>query len=203
VFPKLRPPFGDPAVLAHPIVLEILRRVLGEDLRCAFVSSDCVMPGARLQSPHRELGAAGPGAARAVVVNVPLVRCGPDDGPIEVWPVGSHRWPASVLADLGLDDDAQDDANPAMEAFAARLSSTRLLVEPGDVVLRDAGLLHRGTPNSGTGPRSFLTVAYLRAGHTHDYATSVHNVGPGLIDELDPAVRCLIDPPQRARPVTA
>src|SRR5207237_6989758 len=123
-------------LLAQPIVLEVLARALGADLRCAFFSSDTAMPGARRQSPHRELGGAGPGPARAVLANVPLVRCGPDDGPIEVWPVGSHRWPPAALTALGLDDDVQDGPNPRMEAFAARLPSTPLLVGPGDIVLR-------------------------------------------------------------------
>ena len=176
IFPKLRPPLSDPDLLANPIVMELLTERLGEECFCKFVSSDTCLRGSSLQSPHREMNAGGQPQPVACVVNVPLTRCGPDNGPLEVWPVGSHLWSAAALARHGLSDDVQDGSNPAMEVFSRRWPSRRLLLEPGTVLIRDAGTLHRGTPNLTDEPRTLLTLCYFRQGHTHDYGTSAYNL---------------------------
>ena len=133
------------------------------------------MKGSALQAPHRELGAGGAREPVAYMVNVPLSRNTRRNGPIEVWPNASHLWNAEVLERHGLTDDVQDGSNPGIEELAARIPSEHLLLEPGDVLIRDPGMLHRGTPNRTRRPRTMLTLCYLRRDHDHDYGTTEHN----------------------------
>ena len=67
IFPKLRPPLSDPALLANPLAMSLLSELLGNDFRCKFVSSDTCLKGSELQAPHRELGTAGAPEPRAYV----------------------------------------------------------------------------------------------------------------------------------------
>jgi hypothetical protein len=145
----------------------------------------------RHQAPHRELGAGGAPAPCAYIVNVPLARCGPENGSIEVWPGGTHLWRPELLQRYGISDDVQDGPNAEMEALASLLPSHRLSLEVGSVLIRDPGMLHRGTPNATDAPRTMLTLSYLRRGHHHDYGDARFNLDGELDAKLAPAVRCL------------
>ena len=191
IFPKLRPPFDSEALLANPLVTPLLEELIGKDFFCKFVSSDSCVRGSMLQAPHRELSAAGATEPCAYILNVPLTPCGLDNGPLEVWPTGTHLWQPAMLARYGLSDDMQDGANPAMEAFARHFPSTRIVLEPGSVLIRDPGMLHRGTPNQTDEPRTMLTICYLRHGHSHDYGDARFNLDESLRDALPSAVRRL------------
>ena len=190
IFPKLRSPFSDVRLLANPLVLESLVALL-DDPVCRFVSSDTCLRGSTRQAPHRELGAAGAASPAAYFLNVPLTSCRPDSGPLEIWSGGTHFWRAELLARQGLSDDVQDGENAAMEAFAAGLPSRRVLLEPGDILIRDAGALHRGTPNLTDEPRMMLTICYTRPRHVHDYGTPRYNLDEALLARLPPPVRRL------------
>jgi len=121
---------------------------------------------------------------------------------LEVWPVGTHLWSADALARHDLSDDVQDGGNDSMETFARRFPSRRLLLQPGTVVIRDAGALHRGTPNLTDEPRTMLTICYMRRGHTHDYGTSAYNLDSELFQRLDPRVQRVFPDFHQPRPVT-
>jgi ectoine hydroxylase-related dioxygenase (phytanoyl-CoA dioxygenase family) len=205
IFPKLRPPLSDPCLLANPLVMPVLTELLGSDFRCKFVSSDTCMNGSALQAPHRELGAGGAREARAYIVNVPLTRCSTRNGPLEVWPTASHLWSADVLDRHGLSDEVQDGPNPALEEFARRLPSERLLLEPGSLLIRDPGMLHRGTPNRTSSPRTMLTICYLRRGYDYDYGAAEYNLDSELFARLDPSVQRLfpeLEAAHQPRPVS-
>ena len=191
IFPKLRPPFDAPDLLANPLIVEILEELLGAGFFCKFVSSDTCLRGSTVQAPRRELAAGGAPAPRAYIVNVPLVRCGPENGPIEVWPGGTHLWRPELLERYGLSDDVQDGPNPEMETFAGFLPSRRLVLGPGSVLIRDPGMLHRGTPNPTDAPRTMLTLCYLRRGHHHDYGDVRFNLDGELRARLAPTVQRL------------
>jgi ectoine hydroxylase-related dioxygenase (phytanoyl-CoA dioxygenase family) len=191
IFPKLRPPLSDPRLLANPLVMPVLEQLLGPDFRCKFISSDTCLRGSEMQAPHRELGAGGARTPVAYMVNVPLGRNTRRNGPIEVWPGASHLWSAELLERQGLSDDVQDGSNPAIEQLASRIPSERLLLEPGSVLIRDPGMLHRGTPNRTRRPRTMLTVCYLRRDHDHDYGTTEYNFDAELFAGLDPSVQRL------------
>jgi ectoine hydroxylase-related dioxygenase (phytanoyl-CoA dioxygenase family) len=187
IFPKLRPPFGDPLVVANAFALEILEPLLGADLYCKFVSSDTCLKGAMLQSPHRDFYVPGrrPEASK-FIANVPLMECGLQNGPLEVWPGGSHLWDDDVLRRHGVEANVQDGRNEPAEEFARHFDSRKLLLSPGDVLIRDPAMWHRGTPNESDEPRVMLTISYFRRGCDYDYGSVEHNLDPALYEQLDP-----------------
>ena len=191
IFPKLRPPLSDPWIVANPFALALLRFSLGEDLYCKFVSSDTCLRGAEIQAPHRELGAGEQWETRALVVNVPMGPCGLDNGPLEVWYSGGHLWRNAALAAVGYGDDVQDGGNAEAEALAAALPSRRITLDPGDVLVRDPGLLHRGTVNRTGAPRTMLTMAFFRAGEDHSYGDVRFSLDEPLFAALEPEVQAL------------
>jgi ectoine hydroxylase-related dioxygenase (phytanoyl-CoA dioxygenase family) len=204
IFPKLRPPLSDPRLLANPLVMPLLEDLLGSGFRCKFVSSDTCLRGSVQQAPHRELGAGGARKPVAYIVNVPLTRCTRRNGPLEVWPLGSHLWSPDVLERHGLSDEVQDGPNPGLEQLAQTLPSERLLLEPGSLLLRDPGMLHRGTPNRTGRPRTMLTVCYLRRDYHYDYGSAEYNLDSELFSRLDPGVQRLfpeLAAPHQPRPV--
>ncbi|MBL8664543.1 MAG: phytanoyl-CoA dioxygenase family protein [Candidatus Odyssella sp.] len=188
IFPKLRPPFDHDSLLANPIILALLADLLGPDFYCKFVSSDTCVRGSTLQAPHREFSAGGLTAPRAYIVNVPLAACTRENGALEAWPGGSHLWQGDAMARLGFDDGMQDGANDAMEALARRLPSRVMDLAPGDALIRDPGMLHRGTPNLTDAPRTMLTICYQHPDHRHDYGDPRFNVDDEIRGRLPPAV---------------
>jgi ectoine hydroxylase-related dioxygenase (phytanoyl-CoA dioxygenase family) len=191
IFPKLRAPLSDARLLANPLVMRLLTELLGSDLRCKFVASDTCVKGSVMQAPHRELGAGGMSEAPAYIVNLPLTRNTNRNGPLEVWPNGSHLWSEKALERRGLSDEVQDGSNPALEEFARRIPSERLLISPGSLLIRNPGMLHRGTPNRTRKPRSMLTACYLRRDYDYDYGVLEYNLDSELFAGLDPSVQRL------------
>ena len=189
IFPKLRPPFDDETLLANPLVMSVLEEMLDNDLYCKFVSSDTCLPGSNLQPPHRELSAGGSTTPCAYLVNVPLTLCGLENGPIEVWPTGTHLWQADVFDRYRLSDEIQDDENHAMEELASFFPSRKLVLEPGSILIRNPGMLHRGTPNLSGIARTMLTICYMRRSHSHDYGNPRFNLDEALYETLSPAVK--------------
>jgi ectoine hydroxylase-related dioxygenase (phytanoyl-CoA dioxygenase family) len=205
IFPKLRPPLNDARLLANPLVNPLLAELLGTDFRCKFVSSDTCVKGSTLQAPHRELGAGGAPEPCAYIVNVPLTRCSRRNGPLEVWPTGSHLWSPDLLSGHGLSDEVQDGSNPGLEELARRIPSQRLLLEPGSLLIRDPGMLHRGTPNLTRKPRTMLTLCYLRRDYDYDYGSAEYSLDRELFRRLDPSVQRLfpeMEVPHQPRPVS-
>jgi ectoine hydroxylase-related dioxygenase (phytanoyl-CoA dioxygenase family) len=197
IFPKLRPPFADEVLLANPLIVSLLQELLGEEFFCKFVSSDTCFRGSITQAPHRELSAGGATAPCAYIVNVPLALCGLENGPIEVWPTGSHLWQPSLLSRYQLRDDVQDGENQSMEQFARFFPSQKLVLEPGSALIRDPGMLHRGTPNPTDAPRSMLTLCYVRRSHRHDYGDVRFNLDKALYEALPPAAKRVFADPDR------
>jgi ectoine hydroxylase-related dioxygenase (phytanoyl-CoA dioxygenase family) len=191
IFPRLRPPFDSPWLLANPFVMELLDLLLGEGFFCKFVSSDTCTKGASLQSPHRELGVGRTWEPQAFVVNIPLGVCGLHNGPLEIWPGGSHLWNNDLLQKLDVKFDVQDGRNPDFERLASLFPSRKVELAPGDVLIRDPGMMHRGTVNESDDPRSMLTTCYFRRGHAHDYGKCDYNLDRELWEGLDPAVKAL------------
>jgi ectoine hydroxylase-related dioxygenase (phytanoyl-CoA dioxygenase family) len=205
IFPKLRAPLNDPRLLANRLVTALLEEQLGQGFRCKFVSSDTCLRGSAMQAPHRELGTGRAGSPRAYIVNVPLTRNTRRNGPLEVWPTAGHLWSADVLERHGISDDVQDGENPALERLAGQLPSERLMLEPGSLLVRDPGMLHRGTPNRTRKPRTMLTLCYLRRDYDHDYGSAEYNLDAELYARLDPSVRSLfpaLEAAHQPRPVT-
>jgi ectoine hydroxylase-related dioxygenase (phytanoyl-CoA dioxygenase family) len=179
--------------VANPLALALIQAAFGHEhgFFCKFVSSDTCLKGAKLQSPHRELDPGRTWEPCAYVVNVPMGRCGLDNGPLEVWYGGSHLWRQQTLEALGFDDDVQDDRNPDAERLAEAFPSRLLTLDQGDLLIRDPGLLHRGTLNKTDEPRSMLTICYFRNGKTHDYGKAEYNMDRTLWESFNPRVKAL------------
>lgn len=191
IFPKLTGAFASEWMLANPFAMQVLAQLLGEDIRCKFVSSDTCMKGTTLQSPHREMGGGNTWEAQSFIVNIPLGVCGLRNGPLEVWPGGSHLWRNELLRRLQVNDDVQDGRNPEFEWFSTLFPSRKVELLPGDVLIRDPGLMHRGTVNESDDPRSMLTISYFREGFSHDYGNPEHNLDRELWEALDPPAKRL------------
>ena len=191
IFPRLSPPFSDRYVLANPFAMAILTESLGEGFYCKSVSSDTCINGAIRQAPHRDLDFYNGAPPFGATINIPIMHCGLHNGPLEVWPGGSHLWHGEKFVAFGVLPFTQDGENPEVEAFAEHLPSKKIELRPGDLLIRDPGMWHRGNPNPTDEPRTMLTTSYFRPDFFYDYGDPLHNLDKGLYEALDPAVRGL------------
>lgn len=145
------PPFADPLVYDNDTVLEVVQRVLGPDPICTYFASDTPLPGSEHQRVHSDTRLLFPEEhlslpCYGLVLNIPLVDVTEENGPMEVWPGGTHLW-------AGVGD---------MQELAQRMPSGFLTMNAGSVVIRDLRMWHRGTPNRGTRSRPNLALVYTR-----------------------------------------
>ena len=194
IFPRLEGAMGDRRLLANPFVVPILERLLGESFRCRYVSSDTCLDGAILQSPHSDIDGDkvfvnGVWKPRGFVVNVPVMECGLHNGPLEVWPGGSHMWDSNFLKPFGLVPNVQDGRNPPVERLAEFFPSIKVVLKPGEILIRDLAMWHRGTPNPTDQPRTMLTIGMFRADHEYGYGSPSYNLDDALYERLDPRIR--------------
>jgi hypothetical protein len=168
IVPRMEGVFADPAVFGHPILVQLLSRALGPQMRLGGFSIVVSFPGAQLQSVHRDhshlfpegdLGSVLP--AYAINVNMPLVDVDMETGPTGVW-LGSHRWPAARM--------------PEPEAI------TSLPFQRGDCMLLDFRTIHSGLPNQSRRRRPVLYMPYVRGWFFDD---ENHNWRPTLNMPLD------------------
>jgi ectoine hydroxylase-related dioxygenase (phytanoyl-CoA dioxygenase family) len=194
IFPRLEGAMGDARLLANPFVVPILDRLLGDSFQCRYVSSDTCLAGAILQAPHSDISGDevyvnGAWKPRGFVVNVPVMECGLHNGPLEVWPGGSHMWDSNFLKPFGLVPNVQDGRNPAVERLAAYFPSLKVVLQPGEILIRDLAMWHRGTPNPTDQPRTMLTIGMFRADHEYGYGSPSYNLDETLYERLDPRIR--------------
>jgi ectoine hydroxylase-related dioxygenase (phytanoyl-CoA dioxygenase family) len=199
IFPRLTGRMSDPALLANPFVVPILEDLLGPDFLLQYVSSDTCVQGSILQSPHSDIERHGIFAdnrwrARGFIVNIPLMECGLHNGPLEVWPGGSHLWAADLLGPYGLRLDLQDGRNPLVEQVADYFPSIKLALQPGDILIRDLAMLHRGTPNPTDQPRTMFTLGYFRRDYTYGYGNFSYNLDEALFRDLHPRIQKMYAP---------
>jgi hypothetical protein len=148
IVPRMAGVFADPAVYAHPILLQVLSTVLGPKMRLGGFTIVVSFPGASVQHIHRDhsqlfpegdLGTVLP--AYAINVNVPLVDVDMETGPTGVW-LGSHRWPESHKGEPE--------------------TVTCVPFRRGDCLLLDYRTIHSGMPNQSRRRRPILYMPYAR-----------------------------------------
>jgi ectoine hydroxylase-related dioxygenase (phytanoyl-CoA dioxygenase family) len=194
IFPRLVPPMSDPRLLANAFVVAILESLLGPDFYCKYMSSDTCVNGAILQSPHSDIDGDhvfvdNEWRPRGYVVNVPTMECGLHNGPLEVWPGGSHMWTTRLLEPYGLEPNVQDGRNPPVERIAEYLPSIKVALLPGEILIRDLAMWHRGTPNPTDKPRTMLTIGFFRGDHAYGYGDPSYNLDEGLYRQLPPRLQ--------------
>jgi hypothetical protein len=141
--------FGALGAFANPLLLKLLRPLLGRSLRLSSFKLIVAHPGAPLQRAHRDhahlFDEPGVGArlpVHAVSVAVPLIDVDIGAGPTGIW-LGSHR-------------------HDALEPAAPNGPDGQCAWRRGDCLLMDYRTLHAGLPNQGAGPRPLLSMVYAR-----------------------------------------
>src|ERR1700722_8072937 len=135
-------PFADPILYSNPTVHAILENLFGEDMICTYFASDTPFPGSDYQKVHLDCRLPFPESeygvpVYTVVVNTPLVDFTVENGPLEMWPGGTHMI-----------------AQPKdLETIPKSMPSVKPLMKRGDILMRDARVWHRGTPSNGTRSR--------------------------------------------------
>jgi ectoine hydroxylase-related dioxygenase (phytanoyl-CoA dioxygenase family) len=194
IFPKLTGPFADPYVLRNPFAHAIVAETLGADYYCKSLSSDTSVKGSIRQGPHRDIGFYDRDDIAGCLVNIAITECGLHNGPIEVWPGGSHLWRGKLFDRFNLVPFTQDEPNPAMEALVSHIPSKLIQLRPGELIIRDPGMLHRGTPNPTDEPRTMLTAGYFRDDYYYPYGDTRYNLDEKLYQQLDSTVQQLFAP---------
>ena len=198
IFPKLVAPMSDPEIMANAFTTPIIEDLLGPDFYCKYLSSDTCVKGAILQSPHSDIDGHGVFVnnvwkPRGLIVNIPTMLCGLHNGPIEVWPGGSHMFTAEIMKRYGISPDVQDGRNPPVERLAEYLPSVKLTLRPGEIMIRDLHMWHRGTPNPTDKPRTMLTIGYFRGDHNYGYGDPSYNLDRSMFDNLSPRVKRMFE----------
>jgi hypothetical protein len=91
-------PFIDSDVITNPFALPIIESLLGSDCACRYFASDTPLPGSEYQPVHSDLQALFPESMitlppTGIVLNIPLVDFKENNGPVEIWPGGTHLIP--------------------------------------------------------------------------------------------------------------
>jgi ectoine hydroxylase-related dioxygenase (phytanoyl-CoA dioxygenase family) len=146
------PPFTDERVIANPLIMPIVEALLGDDCICHYLASDTPLPGSDYQAVHPDIFPLFPESREvmppySIVLNVPLVDATEQNGPLEIWPGGTHHY----VADRSL-----------VPALAESMQSLRVTMPAGSLLLRDSRMWHRGTPNRSNAARPNFTLIYSR-----------------------------------------
>lgn len=150
LFLPFRAPFCDERVINNPFVTPILEALLGQDLVCHYFASNTCHPGSELQPVHSDIYPLYPRQdlktpSHFMVLNIPLVDTTEENGPIEIWPGGTH-W--STIP------------NKEIEKHASHMLSEYALMPAGSLMIRDGRMWHRGTRNRSNTPRPNIALAY-------------------------------------------
>lgn len=146
-------PFSDERIVASAFALPIIEALLGEECVCHYFASNIAFPESSYQDVHADIIALFPETRPvlppySVVLNIPLVDFREDNGPLEIWPGGTHHHVASASE---------------IPMLAATMHSQRVLMPAGSLLIRDSRMWHRGTPNRSNSPRPNLALVYSRS----------------------------------------
>jgi ectoine hydroxylase-related dioxygenase (phytanoyl-CoA dioxygenase family) len=144
-------PFAAPALYEDPDVLAVVERLVGADMVMCQLATDTPLLGSEHQDVHRDAPPLFPESGREtpafqLAVNFPLVDVIADNGPIEI-ARGTHLC-------------SKEEGLSRIEAGEVKLEP--VLMELGDVMIRDVRGLHRGTPNRTEEPRPMVVIGYSR-----------------------------------------
>jgi hypothetical protein len=138
--------FGCTDVFGNPILLKILRKLIGRNLHLINFTTVVSYPGTPQQRPHRDYphlfdhADVGPDLPiYAINVAVPLIDVDLETGPTGVW-LGSHRMTKNA---------AVKDSDMKQCAF-----------QRGDCMLLDYRVLHAGLANRSQGARPIVYMVY-------------------------------------------
>ena len=148
----LTPPFYDPHIFADDTIAAIVTQILGDEPAIAQYASDTPLEHSVHQQVHADLQPLFhedpdlfyPPAVLAV--NFPFVDITPERGPFEV-ARATHLLPREKTL---------------RQIEAGEIPLEPLLLNAGDVLIRDPRCLHRGSPNHTNIPRVVAVIGYQR-----------------------------------------
>jgi ectoine hydroxylase-related dioxygenase (phytanoyl-CoA dioxygenase family) len=143
--------WADPEIIDNDVVMAIVSELVGADGVMQQLASDTPLKGSDYQDLHRdtqllfpETGAESP--PYQLAVNFPLVDVMEDNGPMEM-AAGTHML---------------SKAEGLRRVESGETPLTRVLMNRGDVMIRDVRHIHRGTPNPSGQPRPMVVIGYSR-----------------------------------------
>jgi hypothetical protein len=153
-YPPVAAGSGAPGLFAHPAAVAVYRAVLGEACYLANYMGHTVMPESSPQPLHVDWGPLWPELGVfhppfLLAYNIALVDTGAGNGGIELWP-GTHRI-------LGGFDSGALTVSPAarrQRQGPGRVGTAQM--SPGDILIRDVRVWHRGTHNPSDAPRPIV-----------------------------------------------
>jgi len=153
------PPYIFADVMSNEFAIQIAREILGNGLYNAFYSGNTAMPSDQRQPVHADTGQLWPNLKHptppySLVVNLPMVDMGPENGSTEIWP-GTHTDPSVVMTD--------GEIKVAPEVLEARRQVSPPIqprVKAGSILIRDIRLWHAGMPNHTQNPRPMVAMIY-------------------------------------------
>lgn len=143
--------WADPEVIDNDSIMAVVEELVGKDGVLCQLASDTPCRGSEYQDLHRdtqllfpETGAETP--AYQLAVNFPLVDVTLENGPLE-WAPGTHM--LSKAEGMRRIESGETPLQP-------------LLMNRGDVLIRDVRHIHRGTPNDSDTRRPMVVIGYSR-----------------------------------------
>jgi ectoine hydroxylase-related dioxygenase (phytanoyl-CoA dioxygenase family) len=189
VWVPLESPFLDPDVVADPLVLSILSELLDDDVICSYYASDIALPGSDYQPVHPDVKPLFPNLGIALppanyVVDIPLVDFRPDNGPLEMWPQGTHLVGDSGVIPLQGARGGPEVRQAPDQLFAESLEPTMVTMPAGSFLVRDTRVWHRGTPNRSSTRRSMLALVFSRSWYRADMLPMAKSARDGLTEPV-------------------
>ncbi|WP_219835397.1 phytanoyl-CoA dioxygenase family protein [Paenibacillus sp. R14(2021)] len=154
-------PFCDEAIIANPFVTDIVDHMLGEDCLMTYFATNTSMPGGKNAQPVHSDTSSRFGDRCAVnlpianlIVNYPLVDVNENNGPMEIWPGGTHLHPDNWYASTAF----------SKPKLAEHMHGIKMLMPAGSILIRDDRVWHRGTPNRSDKHRPNVALIYSANG---------------------------------------
>ena len=144
-------PFADEEIFCDPDVLAIVENLVGKDFVMCQLATDTPLNRSDYQDLHRDTPPLFPETntetpSFQLAVNFPLVDVNEENGPFETT-FGTHLM-------------TKNDALQKIETGAIKLE--KLMMNLGDLMIRDVRAIHRGTPNRTDVPRPMCVIGYSR-----------------------------------------
>lgn len=170
-------PFSDPLIVTNQIVLQVMDAMLGKDYTCRYFATDTPFPGSDYQGVHSDDAPLFPDTdfilpPAALVLNIPLVDTTEENGPMDIWPGGTHRMPENL------------NRPKRIQELAANLESQKVLMPAGSLLIRDLRMWHRGTPNRSDAARPNMALIYNRPWYTRDHVSPRINISQEAYETL-------------------
>lgn len=170
-------PFIDPQIITHPLILPIIEEILGDDCQCFYLACDAPLPGSDYQVVHSDAPPLFPHSSLTlppvgIVVNIPLIDVREENGPMEIWPGGTHLMPENLNKPEHIEQASQE------------IQPKRVLTPVGSLLLRDLRMWHRGSPNHSNVIRPNLALIYARSWWRGDHYSKIRSIPRVTYDAL-------------------